>query len=149
MKFYFYKYIVLFFFLFGCAKIDELHGVNNLKIKSETLQLDISNVNDALNIIGPPQSIGMKDNNIWFYFEVHQTVDKYGNKMITDNNTLKLEFDDLGILKKINFLDKSYLSKNMFDENETISLGKNSSFLTSFFASIRQRAKNFGKLNEQ
>ncbi len=57
-------------------------------------------------------------------------------------------FDDLGILKKINFLDKKALSKNPFDEANTISLGKDSSFLSSFLASMRQRAKNFGKTND-
>ncbi len=64
------------------------------------------------------------------------------------SNTLRLEFDDLGVLKKINFLDKNTLSKNPFDESSTISLGKDSSFLSSFLASIRQRAKNFGKAND-
>jgi len=54
----------------------------------------------------------------------------------------------LGILKKINFLDKNTLSKNPFDESSTISLGKDSSFLSSFLASMRQRAKNFGKTND-
>ncbi|MEY3429453.1 MAG: 3,4-dihydroxy-2-butanone 4-phosphate synthase [Pseudomonadota bacterium] len=107
-----------------------------------------TNTNDVLNLIGPPQNIGINNNNIWFYHEVHQTRNKYGTKVITDNNTLRLEFDDLGILKKINFLDKKALSKNPFDEANTISLGKDSSFLSSFLASMRQRAKNFGKTND-
>ena len=112
------------------------------------MQANITNSNDVLNLIGPPQNVGLTNNNIWFYHEVHQTRNKYGTKVITDNNTLRLEFDDLGILKKINFLDKNTLSKNPFDESSTISLGKDSSFLSSFLASMRQRAKNFGKTND-
>ena len=96
----------------------------------------------------PPQNVGLTNNNIWFYHEVHQTRNKYGTKIITDNNTLRLEFNDLGILKKVDFLDKKSLSKNLFDEASTISLGKDSSFLSSFLASMRQRAKNFGKTND-
>jgi outer membrane protein assembly factor BamE (lipoprotein component of BamABCDE complex) len=148
MRFSFYKYILVFFFIVNCTTIDELHGIDNLKIKSESLQVNNTNTNDVLNLIGPPQNIGINNNNIWFYHEVHQTINKYGTKVITDNNTLRLEFDDLGILKKINFLDKKALSKNTFDETNTISLGKESSFLFSFLASIRQRAKNFGKTND-
>ena len=125
-----------------------MHGIDNLKIKSESLQANITNSNDVLNLIGPPQNVGLTNNNIWFYHEVHQTINKYGTKVITDNNTLRLEFDDLGILKKINFLDKNTLTKNPFDESSTISLGKDSSFLSSFLASMRQRAKNFGKTND-
>jgi outer membrane protein assembly factor BamE (lipoprotein component of BamABCDE complex) len=148
MRFSFYKCILVFFFIVNCTTIDELHGIDNLKIKSESLQVNNTNTNDVLNLIGPPQNIGINNNNIWFYHEVHQTINKYGTKVITDNNTLRLEFDDLGILKKINFLDKKALSKNTFDETNTISLGKESSFLFSFLASIRQRAKNFGKTND-
>jgi len=148
MRFYFYKYILIFFFIFSCTTIDELHGIDNLKIKSESLQENTTNSNDVLNLIGPPQNIGLTNNNIWFYHEVRQTRNKYGTKTITDNNTLRLEFNDLGILKKINFLDKNTLSKNPFDESSTISLGKDSTFLTSFLASMRQRAKNFGKSDD-
>ena len=147
MRINFYKYILVFFFIFSCTTIDELHGIDNLKIKSESLQVDNTNTNDVLNLIGPPQNIGI-NNNIWFYHEVHQTRNKYGTKIITDNNTLRLEFNDLGILKKVDFLDKKSLSKNPFDEASTISLGKDSSFLSSFLASMRQRAKNFGKTND-
>jgi hypothetical protein len=149
MRFYFYKYIAVFVFIFSCTTIDELHGIDNLKIKSESLQINITNTNDVLNLIGPPQNIGITNENIWFYHEVHQTRNKYGTKVITDNNTLRLEFSDLGVLKKINFLDKNTLSKNPFDETLTISLAKDSGFLSSFLASMRQRAKNFGKANEQ
>ncbi|CAO6131302.1 MAG: hypothetical protein RJA85_447 [Pseudomonadota bacterium] len=148
MRINFYKYILVFFFIFSCTTIDELHGIDNLKIKSESLQVDNTNTNDVLNLIGPPQNIGINNNNIWFYHEVHQTRNKYGTKIITDNNTLRLEFNDLGILKKVDFLDKKSLSKNPFDEASTISLGKDSSFLSSFLASMRQRAKNFGKTND-
>ncbi len=148
MRIYFYKYILVFFFIFSCTTIDELHGIDNLKIKSESLQVDNTNTNDVLNLIGPPQNIGINNNNIWFYHEVHQTRNKYGTKIITDNNTLRLEFNDLGILKKVDFLDKKSLSKNPFDEASTISLGKDSSFLSSFLASMRQRAKAFGKTND-
>ena len=148
MRIYFYKYILVFFFIFSCTTIDELHGIDNLKIKSESLQVDNTNTNDVLNLIGPPQNIGINNNNIWFYHEVHQTRNKYGTKIITDNNTLRLEFSDLGILKKVDFLDKKHLSKNPFDEASTISLGKDSSFLSSFLASMRQRAKNLGKTDD-
>jgi outer membrane protein assembly factor BamE (lipoprotein component of BamABCDE complex) len=149
MKFSFSKYILIFLLLYSCTTIDELHGIDNLKIKSESLQINITNSNDVFNLIGPPQNIGIKNENIWYYHEVHQTRNKYGDKIITDNNTLRLEFDDLGVLRKLNFLDKNTLSKNPFNEDQTLSLGKDTSFLSSFLASMKQRAKNYGKTNEQ
>ena len=149
MKISFSKYILIFLLFYSCTTIDELHGIDNLKIKSESLQINITNSNDVFNLIGPPQNIGIKNENIWYYHEVHQTRNKYGDKIITDNNTLRLEFDDLGVLRKLNFLDKNTLSKNPFNEDQTLSLGKDTSFLSSFLASMRQRAKNYGKTNEQ
>jgi len=149
MKISFSKYILIFLLLYSCTTIDELHGIDNLKIKSESLQINITNSNDVFNLVGPPQNIGLKNENIWYYHEVHQTRNKYGDKIITDNNTLRLEFDDLGVLRKLNFLDKNTLSKNPFNEDQTLSLGKDTSFLSSFLASMRQRAKNYGKTNEQ
>jgi outer membrane protein assembly factor BamE (lipoprotein component of BamABCDE complex) len=149
MKFSFSKYILIFLLLYSCTTIDELHGIDNLKIKSESLQINTTNSNDVFNLIGPPQNIGLKNENIWYYHEVHQTRNKYGDKIITDNNTLRLEFDDLGVLRKLNFLDKNTLSKNPFNEDQTLSLGKDTSFLSSFLASMKQRAKNYGKTNEQ
>jgi len=75
MRFSFYKYILVFFFIVSCTTIDELHGIDNLKIKSESLQActtidelhgidnlkikseslqaNITNSNDVLNLIGP------------------------------------------------------------------------------------------------
>jgi len=149
MKISLYKYISIFLFLYSCNTIDELHGIDNLKLQSESLKINTTNSNDVLNLIGPPQSIGLKNENIWYYNEVHQTRSKFGEKIITESNTLRLEFDNLGILRKLNFLDKNALSKNTFNEEQTLSLGKDSSFLSSFLASIRQRAKNYGKANEQ
>ena len=148
MRFSFYKYILVFFFIVSCTTIEELHGSPNLKIKLESLQVDVTNTNDVLNLIGPPQNIGLSNNNIWFYHEVRQTKNIYGTKVIADSNVLRLEFDDLGVLKKINLLDKNTLSKNPFDESSTISLAKDSNFLSGFLASMRQRAKNFGKIND-
>jgi len=149
MKISFSKYILIFLLLYSCTTIDELHGIDNLKIKSESLQINITNSNDVFNLVGPPQNIGLKNENIWYYHEVHQTRNKYGDKIITDNNTLRLEFDDLGVLRKLNFLDKNSLSKNPFNEDQTLSLGKDTSFLSSFLASMKQRAKNYGKTNEK
>ena len=51
MRFSFYKYILALFFIVSCTTIDELHGIDNLKIKSESLQANITNSNDVLNLI--------------------------------------------------------------------------------------------------
>jgi len=143
------KALLLVMVLSNCTRINELHGIDNLKNKVENLVINQSNSNDVLNIIGPPQHKDVVNKNIWFYNEVRHTQTKIGVKEILDSNTLKIEFDDLGILKKLTFLDRNDLNRVIFDKNTTQSLGKSQNFLSSFLASIRERAKNFGKTSEQ
>jgi len=144
-----YKALLLIVALSSCIKINELHGIDNLKNKANNLVINKSNSNDVLNIIGPPQHKDVLNKNIWIYIEVRHTQNKLGSKEIMENNTLKIEFDDLGVLKEGAFFDKNDLNKINFDENATQSLGKSQNFLSSFLASIRERAKNFGKTSEQ
>jgi len=144
-----YKALLLIVALSSCIKINELHGIDNLKNKANNLVINKSNSNDVLNIIGPPQHKDVLNKNIWIYIEVRHTQNKLGSKEIMENNTLKIEFDDLGVLKELAFFDKNDLNKINFDENATQSLGKSQNFLSSFLASIRERAKNFGKTSEQ
>ena len=149
MKISLYKYILIFALLYSCTTIDELYGIDNLKIKSESFIINVTNVNDVYNLIGLPQNTGIKNENILYYHETHKTRNKYGDKIITETNVLRLEFDDVGILKKINFSDKNTTTKKPLDESSTISLGKDVNFLSSFLAGVKQRAKNIGKTNEQ
>ena len=144
-----YKALLLIIALSSCTKIIELHGIDNLKNKANNLVINQSNSNDVLNVIGPPQHKDVVNKNIWFYNEVRHTQTKLGSKEIVENNILKIEFDDLGILKELTFLDKNDLNKVSFDKNATQSLGKSQNFLSSFLAGIRERAKKFGKTSEQ
>jgi len=144
-----FKALLLIIALSSCTKINELHGIDNLKNKANNLVINESNSNDVLNVIGPPQHKDLLNKNIWFYNEVRHTQSKLGSKEIIENNTLKIEFDDLGVLKELTFLDKNDLNKVIFDKNATQSLGKSQSFLLGLLAGIRERAKNFGKTSEQ
>jgi len=144
-----YKALLLIIALSSCTKINELHGIDNLKNKANNLVINQSNINDVLNVIGPPQHKDIANKNIWFYNEVRHTQNKLGRKEILENNTLKIEFDDLGVLKELFFLDKNDLNKVIFDKNVTQSFGKSENFLSGFLASMRERAKNFGKTSEQ
>jgi len=145
----FCKALVLIIILSGCAKISELHGIDNLKNKAKNIVINQSNSNDVLNIIGPSQHKDIVNKNIWFYNEIRHTQTKFGSKEILESNTLKIEFDDLGVVKELTFLDKNDLNKLNFDKIITQSLGKSQDFLSAFLASMRERARNFGKTSEQ
>jgi len=144
-----YKFLILITALYSCTKINELHGIESLKNKAKNLVINQSNSNDVINIIGQPQLKDLVNKNIWFYNEVKHTYNKLGTKETLENNTLKIEFDDLGVLKEITFLDKNNSNEVNYDKNVTQSLGKNENFLSNFLSSMRERAKKLGKTNEQ
>jgi len=144
-----YKALLLIIALSSCTKINELHGIDNLKNKANNLVINQSNSNDVLNVIGPPQHKDVVNKNIWFYNEVRHTQTKLGSKEIVENNILKIEFDDLGVLKELTFLDKRNMEKIIFSKEKTETLYRSDSTLQNFLSTVRERVKNFGKTSEQ
>lgn len=107
--------IIIFFMLFlfttNCSinKVSNVHGFRLLETKYDQITINISNKNDIRKKIGPPSSVS-SFNNIWFFVErkkTNQTIFKLGQKRISKNNILVLEFDDVGILKYKSLLDIS------------------------------------------
>ena len=79
-----YKKILVFFLaliITSCTlnKVDNVHGVSNLKNKISLIKNNKSNKNDIVQIFGPMPVIDKKDNR-WAYFEVRETKTKYGKK---------------------------------------------------------------------
>lgn len=144
-----YKALLLIIALSSCTKINELHGIDNLKNKANNLVINQSNSNDVLNVIGPPQHKDVVNKNIWFYTEIKHTQTKLGSKEIIENNILKIEFDDLGVLKELTFLDKRNMEKIIFSKEKTETLYRSDSALQNFLSTVRERVKNFGKTSEQ
>jgi outer membrane protein assembly factor BamE (lipoprotein component of BamABCDE complex) len=133
----------------NCVPIDQLHGIDHLKDKSESLLPNETNVNDVVMLIGSPQNIDVTNKNVWIYNEVRTTISKLGEKQVTINDTLRLEFDNLGVLRKKDLLNKDLLSKNNFDQEKTTSLTQKQDFMTDFLSSVRKRVADFGKSTEQ
>ena len=65
------KYILtlLLFFTLSCSlnKVKNNHGVISLKDKFNKINVNQSNKNDLIKLIGPPSSKSDFDNNKWFY----------------------------------------------------------------------------------
>ena len=104
-------FLVLFLLTMNCSinKVSNIHGFRLLETKYQKITVNTSNKNDIRKKIGPPSSISMF-NNIWFFVErkkTNQTIFKLGEKRISKNNILVLEFDDVGILKYKSLLDIS------------------------------------------
>ena len=139
--------IFLFLFISNCKfnKVINHHGVHFLEKKENTLELNITNKNDILRILGPPSTVSSFDNDVWIYMERKTTKSsliKLGKKKTMVNNVLILEISSNGLLVKKDFLDINDMKKIKFSKKTTeIAYSKNS-FVYDFLSSMRQKVND-------
>ena len=143
MKNYFYI-IVIFLFITNCTlnKVVKHHGVHALDKKQEKLTLNKSNTSDIYQILGPPSTTSMFDNDLWIYIERKITkgpILKLGANKLTVNNILVLEINSQGILKKKEFFDITDTNNIKFSKRETSVDYSKRSFVYDFISSMRQK----------
>ena len=141
-------------FIYTCSgnKVTNYHGIKGLEAKFNKIQINSTNKNDLIKLIGPPSTISEFDENKWIYMErlkSNQSLIKLGTQKIKKNNILIVELNDKGILidKKLlnmeNMNDVKYL--NSITEKEF----KNNNFMFTLLTSLREKinapARNRGK----
>ena len=142
------KLSILFFTLFfaSCTlnKIDNVHGISNLKNKIKLIKINETNKNDILKIMGPAP-IKTKEDKRWTYFEVRETKTKYGKRDIYLNDYVEIFFNNYGIAKKIDFYDLEKMKNIKFTEEKTKALGVKDTFSRNLLNSTRKRMENARK----
>ena len=150
MSKYLYIFIIILTFT-GCAlkSVVKHHGVHFLEKKQEKLILNKSNKNDIRSLLGVPSTISTFDNDLWIYIERktnHTTLRKFGREEIIANNVLLLEINNVGLLKKKEFINLEKMNKVKFSKNNTTSDYKKNTFIYNFLSSMRQKINDpFGK----
>ena len=140
-KIYFFIILLL---LTQCSlnKVVLHHGVHNLEKKQVKLELNATNKNDIIKLIGPPSTKSTFDNDVFIYIERKTSssrLTRLGKKKLLVNNVLVLEIDENGILKNKTFYNKEDMKKIKFDENITSVNYSKRSFIYSFLSSLRQK----------
>ena len=136
--------IIVFFFITSCTldRVVKKHGVRNLEKKQEKLLIFETNKNDIQEILGPPSSRSVFDNDLWIYIEREITNDKLlklgGEKLIV-NNVLFLEIDNKGLLIKKNFYDINEMNEAKLSKLSTEAKYSKRSFIYDFLSSMRQK----------
>ena len=136
--------IIVFFFITSCTldQVVKKHGVRNLEKKQKKLLIFETNKNDIQEILGPPSSRSVFDNDLWIYIEREITNDKLlklgGEKLIV-NNVLFLEIDNKGLLIKKNFYDINEMNEAKLSELSTEAKYSKRSFIYDFLSSMRQK----------
>ena len=123
-------------------KTNKNHGILFLENRYNKLEIDKTNINDVLRIVGNPHTKSIKDKNTWIYIERTLTKGKYhklGQNIVKENNVMVLSFNKYGVLKEKNFLDKEKLANIKFTKKVTENNLNQKSFVQEFLQSIKTK----------
>ena len=141
------KKLLFFIILIGLtncklSEVNKTHGSLNLDKKHKKLELNVSNKNDIVILLGPPSTVSQFDNSKWYYIErkvTNTSMFTLGKEKVLKNNVLALKLDTNGILEAKEFLKFDDMKELKFSKNTTDSNIINKNFLYSFFNSVRQK----------
>jgi len=123
-------------------KVVNHHGVPSLEKKQNNLQINKTNKNDIIKILGKPSTTSKFDNDIWIYIESKQTqseLKNFGKMKIYKNDVLVLEIDEYGLLKKKDFYNQNDMNNIVVAKDTTGKKFRKNSFLYDFFSSMRKK----------
>ena len=136
--------LFILIFILSCTtnKVVKHHGVHFLDKKQKKLEINTTNKNDIIKLLGEPSTKSSFDNDVWIYIERKistGSIFKLGKEKLITNNVLVLEIDDLGLLANIKFYDKNTMNDIEFVSTSTDSAYKKRSFVYDFLSSMRQK----------
>lgn len=140
---------ILILFILNACKLQEPynnHGIVNLAKRAEVIQINKSNFNDVIKIIGQPHTVSIQNKNEWIYFErvlSKGEFHKLGQNILKTNNVLLLEFNKYGILKSKKLIGKDSKKKIQFSSDSTENKLSQKSFVQKFLSSLKN--KMYGK----
>ena len=137
-------FIILTLVLTNCQRTElvKTHGLAYLEKREKLIVVNETNKNDAIKVLGQPNTKGMTNDNLWIYIERTRTrgkLTKMGRAHLEKNNVLVLEFNKFGILIKKDFYDKGNMKKIKFAKKITENELRKENFIYSFLSSIRQK----------
>lgn len=118
------------------------HGIFFLENRDKLLQVNNTNKNDVINILGQPHTRSIKDKDTWLYIERTRSrgkITKLGRNVLVNNNVLVVKFNQNGILEEKILYNKKDMNDYKFAEKVTENNIKRGSFLESFLSSIREK----------
>ena len=130
-------------FIANCTlkNIERNHGVAFLEEKQKSLILEKTNKNDIIDLLGPPSTTSLFDNDIWIYIGKSTTKSsliKLGKRKDLKNNVLVLEINNMGMLVNKKLYTLGDYQDLKFTKKETIKTDKNS-FVYGFISSLKQK----------
>ena len=140
------RFILIFVFIIttNCSanKVSKNHGFISLESKFEKIEINKTNKNDLVKVVGHPSSISGFDKNTWFYIErkkTNQSLFKLGIKKISKNNILIVEFDNKGLVKNKQLIDLNNMNDVKYVKKTTQKEFEQDNTIYNIFSSLREK----------
>ena len=135
---------MIFIITVNCSgnKVSNFHGTKSLDSKFDKIQINMTNKNDLIDLIGYPSTISDFNKNKWFYLErkkTNQSIFKFGAQKIIKNNILIVELDSSGILKDKKLLDLDDMNDIKYLKKTTSKDFQNKDLIYGVFSSLREK----------
>ena len=133
----------IFLLTLNCSinKVSNVHGNRFLESKQSKIIINKTNKNDLRKLIGPPSSVG-KFEDIWIYIErkkTNQSIMKLGVKKISKNNVLIINFNKMGLVSEVDFLNINNMNDLKLAEKKTFKKYKQDNFVYNTLSILRER----------
>ncbi len=128
------------------------HGIKLLETKINKIELNKTNKNDLIKLIGEPSTISDFDKNEWFYFErlkTNQSLFKLGAQKIKKNNILIVKFNQYGVVENKKILDINNMNDLKELKDITYKDFENKNMLYSVFSSLREKINSPARKRSQ
>ncbi len=106
------------------------------------IEVNKTNKNDLIDLIGNPSTISDFDSNKWYYFErlkTNQSLIKLGNQKIKKNNILVVNLDSYGIVKSKKIINIDDMNDVKAIKDITEKDFENKNLMYSVFSSLREK----------
>ena len=140
------RFILIFIFIItnSCSanKVSKNHGFISLESKFEKIEINKTNKNDLVKVIGHPSSISEFDKNTWFYIErkkTNQSLFKLGIKKISKNNILIVKFNNKGLVKNKKLIDLNNMNDVKYVKKTTQKEFEQDNTIYNIFSSMREK----------
>ena len=136
--------LLIVFFITACSsnKVSKNHGFISLENKLENIEINKSNKNDIIEVIGHPSSISNFNSNKWFYIErkqTNQSLFKLGIKKISKNNILVIEFNKKGFVKNKKLVNLNDMNDLKYVKKITTKEFEQDNTIYNIFSSLREK----------
>lgn len=126
----------------ACEPKVALRGNDPLESKLEAVQIDRSTKRDVIQLLGTPSVVGLFEDDTWYYLSQRKEQWGFYAPEVTDHKAMAFHFDDQGVLRSINTMDKEALAEVTYREKETPTSGRTISIFEQLFGNLGRAGRS-------